>query len=156
MFFPDAVSTSSLPSPFAEPSPDDITTVGGSSHPFSSDRIYSADSAMDAAGEIGDSLTEEMMGDVVHDLEAPYRPNVSSYDATESNPIYAQDAARVEHVRAVLKAAQEEKAKERHDPHPSAATPAFQSLAIFTGTSFTAVSHPVRLGLTVRSTSPRR
>ncbi|ORY90273.1 AFG1-like ATPase-domain-containing protein [Leucosporidium creatinivorum] len=143
LFFPDAVATSSLPSPFAEPSPDDITTAGGHDHPFSSDRIYEADSSLptsrmpvDPAGEIGDSLTEEMMGDVIHDLETPYRPNVSSYDATEDSKAYAKDAARVEQVRAVLKAAREEKAREeqqRKDPHPSASTPAFQSLAIFTG-----------------------
>lgn len=144
LFFPDAVPTSSLPSPFAEPSPDDLTTAGGHDHPFASDRIYDADSSipssrmpMDPAGEIGDSLTEEMMGDVIHDLETPYRPNVSSYDATEGSKAYAQDAARVEQVRAVLQAAREEKAKEqqqqRPDPHPSASIPAFQSLAIFTG-----------------------
>lgn len=117
-------------------------TSGGSDHPFSADRIYDADATlpdvhfgMDASAEIGDSLTEEAMGAVIQDLETPYRPNTSSYDSTEGTSIYEQDDAQVEHVRAVLKAAREEREKQRADPHPSASTPSFQSLAIFTGES---------------------
>ena len=91
---------------------------------------------MDAAGEISDSLTEEMLGDVAMDLEAPYRPNVSSYDATElvqtynqarAGPSLEQDAAVPFHRPVAVHA------KDRPDIHPSASTPSFASLAIFTG-----------------------
>lgn len=72
--------------------PDDIVSSGGSSHPFSAERIYEGDSVsmpsgsalrapMDAAAENGDSLTEEAMSEVMQDLEAPMRPNISSYDS---------------------------------------------------------------------------
>jgi peroxisome-assembly ATPase len=59
-------------------------------------------------------LAQEMIGDVLQDLEAPYRPNVSSYTSTQ-----VQDtlASAVEEVQKGSKADQ----------------PAFKSLAIFTG-----------------------
>lgn len=78
--------------------------------------------AMDASAEIGDSLTQEMMGDLIQDLEAPYRPNVSSYGG-ENDALYN-------------KAPVEKKRPKRAAPHPSASTPSFASLAIFTGMSY--------------------
>ncbi|KAK4049621.1 hypothetical protein OIO90_005380 [Microbotryomycetes sp. JL221] len=146
LFFPDAVNAApQLDSPFTQPSPDDIVTSGGSNHPFSSDRIYEADGAMpmassqatgsDAAGEVTDSLTQEMLGDVIQDLDAPYRPNVSSYDISQETKLYEADEARVEKTRPppVANYNRAQHRKDRPDPHPSAATPAFQSLSIFTG-----------------------
>lgn len=155
MFFPDAVDTvPQLDSPFTQPSPDDIMTSGGSAHPFSSDRIYDADGALpmassrpsgaDAAGEITDSLTQEMLGDVIQDLDAPYRPNVSSYDASQETSLYGKDDARSD--KQVLEPIprqdqQQQQQQKRADPHPSASTPAFRSLAIFTGQRSASVSH---------------
>ncbi|KAM0793729.1 hypothetical protein ACM66B_001152 [Microbotryomycetes sp. NB124-2] len=147
LFFPDAVNSASpkLESPYTQPSPDDIVTSSGSHHPFSSDRIYEADGALpmassqptgsDAAGEIGDSLTQEMLGDVIQDLDAPYRPNVSSYDVSQETKLYEKDDARVEKTPAPTSVSynKPQHQKDRPDPHPSAATPAFQSLSIFTG-----------------------
>ncbi|KAK4050422.1 hypothetical protein OIV83_003492 [Microbotryomycetes sp. JL201] len=147
LFFPDAVNSTShkLESPFTQPSPDDIVTSSGSHHPFSSDRIYEADGALpmasshttgsDAAGEIGDSLTQEMLGDVIQDLDAPYRPNVSSYDVSQDTKLYEKDDARVEKAVAPSSVSYNKPRhqKDRADPHPSASTPAFQSLSIFTG-----------------------
>ncbi|GAA5974412.1 hypothetical protein JCM11641_005268 [Rhodosporidiobolus odoratus] len=92
--------------------------------------------AIDAAGEITDSLVEEMLGDVQQDLEAPYRPNISSYNESADVEAYdrASERERVEireqrkrEIRAELEQ------KSRQPIHPSAATPSFQSLAIFTG-----------------------
>ena len=142
LFFPDAVKGTSLSSPTFEPSPDDIFTSGGPNHPFSAERIYESDSlsmpshsalrnAVDPAGEIGDSLTQEMMGDLAMDLEAPYRPNISSYDAA-SNATYSKDEARVDVPVPRQKTAPTD---DRKNPHPSASTPAFQTLAIFSGAS---------------------
>lgn len=137
LFFPDAVATSTAPSLFSQSSPDDIATSGGSDHPFSAERIYDADSslpvashnsgAMDAAGEIGDSLTQESLSEVYQDLDSPYRPNVSSYDSSAETTRYSRDEAR-EEKRPPLPTTEK-----RSEPHPSAATPSFQSLAIFTG-----------------------
>lgn len=58
------------------------------------------------------SLFAEMIGDVVQDLEAPYRPNVSTYEDAKGSA-HPDTAPQV---------------------HPSASVPAFQTLAIFTGT----------------------
>ena len=65
---------------------------------------------------------------VLQDLEAPYRPNVSSYEGGAD--IYNKDEARVE--RKIVKRPKTTTGK-RADPHPSASTPSFKSLAIFTG-----------------------
>lgn len=94
----------------------------------------------DASGEVIDSLTEEMIGDVAQDLEAPYRPNISSYDESDKVKAYERDEARkVEEKKSISLAERRERqaAKRRPQPiHPSASTPSFQSLAIFTGTLF--------------------
>jgi protein AFG1 len=61
--------------------------------------------------EDGDNpLAQDMMGEVMQDLEAPFRPNISSYTATAVN----------ENLEAAIKDAQ-------------SSAPAFRSLAIFTG-----------------------
>ncbi|SCZ91364.1 BZ3500_MvSof-1268-A1-R1_Chr1-2g01361 [Microbotryum saponariae] len=153
LFFPDALraianddeSGSAPQSEYTQPSPDDITTSSGSNHPFSSERIYEADGTisdpsssrgMDAAAEIGDSLTQEMIGDVIQDLEAPYRPNVSSYDESKGQTMYEQDEARIEHQRdaaAEAKQHRQRSSETKEEPHPTASPPSFRNLAIFTG-----------------------
>ncbi|BGP22785.1 inositolor phosphatidylinositol phosphatase [Rhodotorula toruloides] len=50
--------------------------------------------AQDAAGEVGDSLTEEMLGNVAQDLEAPYRHNISSYNESAQVEAHERGAAR--------------------------------------------------------------
>jgi hypothetical protein len=92
--------------------------------------------AQDASGEVTDSLVEEMIGDVAQDLEAPYRPNISSYDESENVKAYERDQARlVEKKSLSLDERRARQAAERRPQpiHPSASTPSFQSLAIFTG-----------------------
>ncbi|KDE06896.1 hypothetical protein MVLG_02784 [Microbotryum lychnidis-dioicae p1A1 Lamole] len=153
LFFPDALRAianddelaSAPQSEYTQPSPDDITTSSGSNHPFSSDRIYEADGTisepsssrgMDAAAEIGDSLTQEMIGDVIQDLEAPYRPNVSSYDESKGQTMYEQDEARIEHQRdaaAEAKQRRQQSSGTKEEPHATASPPSFRNLAIFTG-----------------------
>ncbi|SCV67945.1 BQ2448_66 [Microbotryum intermedium] len=151
LFFPDALRAIAYDdgqgphSEYTQPSPDDITTSSGSTHPFSSDLIYEADGTisdpsssrgMDAAAEVGDSLTQEMIGDVIQDLEAPYRPNVSSYDDSKGQTMYEQDEARIERKRDVVaevKQRRQSSGKRKEQPHPSASTPSFRNLAIFTG-----------------------
>lgn len=76
-----------------------------------------------------DSLTEEAMSDVMLDLETPYRPNISSYDSSAT--IYNRDEANSE-VRVAPKR-RVTTTGARPDPHPSASTPSFKSLSIFTG-----------------------
>ena len=71
---------------------------------------------------------------VLQDLEAPYRPNVSSYEGGAD--IYNKDEARVERKIAPRRA--KTTMGKRADPHPSASTPSFKSLAIFTGQSIVA------------------
>lgn len=87
-------------------------------------------SVTDASAEITDSLTEEALSDVMQDLESPYRPNVSSYDSSAS--IFSRDEARVEQKR-VMPKRRVTTTGARADPHPSASTPSFKSLSIFTG-----------------------
>ncbi|BGP28335.1 hypothetical protein JCM10296v2_000067 [Rhodotorula toruloides] len=160
LFFPDAISSTPPPPP-ADIPVDDLPTsfseFAGSQAPGSSGPVHVLDAstfslplnssltragkaeqrqAQDAAGEVIDSLTEEMLGDVAQDLEAPYRPNISSYDESAQVSAYERDAARAleeqdEQVRRQLKKRMEQEA--RAPIHPSAATPSFQSLAIFTG-----------------------
>lgn len=160
LFFPDAISSTPPPPP-ADIPVDDLPTsfseFTGSQAPGASGPVHVLDAstfslplnasltpagkadqrqAQDAAGEVVDSLTEEMLGDVAQDLEAPYRPNISSYDESARVEAYERDAARAleeqdEQVRRQLKKRQEQEA--RAPIHPSAATPSFQSLAIFTG-----------------------
>lgn len=204
LFFPDFASASIKPNTPYVPhdivtslSPDDVVTSSGASHPFSADRIYEADAtmpkremrpvdpmaeigdslteeamsevmqdlespmrpnissyeagsfdygktdkaqsvgkrapverrAMDPSGEIGDSLTEEAMSEVMQDLESPYRPNVASYEGGAD--IYNRDEAK----QVARPKRRVTTTGARPDPHPSAATPSFKSLAIFTGTS---------------------
>ncbi|BGP21193.1 hypothetical protein JCM10295v2_000064 [Rhodotorula toruloides] len=160
LFFPDAISSTPPPPP-ADIPVDDLPTsfseFAGSQAPGSSGPVHVLDAstfslplnssltqagkadqrqAQDAAGEMIDSLTEEMLGDVAQDLEAPYRPNISSYDESAQVGAYERDAARAleeqdEQVRRQVKKRMEQEA--RAPIHPSAATPSFQSLAIFTG-----------------------
>lgn len=94
--------------------------------------------AQDAAGEITDSLVEEMLGDVQQDLEAPYRPNISSYDATSDFRAFdkSHDSARGEELEQRRRELKKRLEQQMRAPvHPSAATPQFKSLAIFTGAS---------------------
>ncbi|KWU41050.1 hypothetical protein RHOSPDRAFT_23715 [Rhodotorula sp. JG-1b] len=132
LFFPDAVNAAAS-APQNTPLDDLPTTFSeheGSQAPGTS--------AQDAAGEVADSLVEEMLGDVQQDLDAPYRPNVSSYDQSAGVQAYERDRARAveraeqeEQVARQLRARREQEG--RAPIHPSAATPSFQSLAIFTG-----------------------
>jgi len=117
-------------STFSLPLNDSLTAKGSSSK-------YGA---QDAAGEVTDSLVEEMLGDVQQDLDAPYRPNISAYDESANVAAYERDAARQLETQAVeeqldrqLRRRREQEA--RAPIHPSAATPSFQNLSIFTGAS---------------------
>lgn len=101
-------------------------------------KVPSKYDAQDASGEVTDSLVEEMIGDVAQDLEAPYRPNISSYDESDKVKAYDRDQARaIEKKSLTLDERRAKQAAERRPQpiHPSAATPSFQSLAIFTGES---------------------
>jgi len=85
------------------------------------DHIFFPDAA-DLSSEEEDSLAQEMIGDVLQDLQAPYRPNISSYSASS-----------------------EQESPEERIPTPArkqgavtpsdvqGAAPAFRTLAIFTG-----------------------
>ncbi|GAA5964226.1 hypothetical protein JCM8115_002839 [Rhodotorula mucilaginosa] len=161
LFFPDAVSAATT-APQDTPLDDLPTTFSeheGSQAPGTSGPVHTLDAetyslplntvfsrggrgnryeAQDAAGEVTDSLVEEMLGDVQQDLDAPYRPNISSYDQSAGVQAYERDQARAveraqqeEQVARQLRARREQEA--RAPIHPSAATPSFQSLAIFTG-----------------------
>lgn len=132
LFFPDAVNgppPNSTETQQYQPSPDDVQTSSSSALRVQAAERYGG---VDAAGEIGDSLTEEMLGDVAMDLEAPYRPNVSSYDATEAVKTYNQARGDTDAVLPFQRKGAVH-AKDRPDIHPSASTPSFASLAIFTG-----------------------
>lgn len=76
-----------------------------------------------------------MLGDVMQDLEAPYRPNISSYDSTADEKAYKADKASKVDVVVDESWKAAPSGKKYAEIHPSAATPAFKSLAIFTGTS---------------------
>ena len=161
LFFPDAVNAAAS-APQNTPLDDLPTTFSeheGSQAPGTSGPVHTLDAetyslplntvfsrggranryeAQDAAGEVADSLVEEMLGDVQQDLDAPYRPNVSSYDQSAGVQAYERDRARAveraeqeEQVARQLRARREQEG--RAPIHPSAATPSFQSLAIFTG-----------------------
>ncbi|CEQ38630.1 SPOSA6832_00097 [Sporobolomyces salmonicolor] len=157
LFFPDAIRptpTAESPSPPTRSTSSPTSASSSSAHegsqaPGSSGPVHVLDhllyslppasalarspaktayQAQDAAGEIVDALTEEMLGDVQQDLEAPYRPNISAYDQSEGVAAYERDKARAEERKAavdVLK--KEDTTKERQPIHPSAATPSFQS-----------------------------
>lgn len=162
LFFPDAVSAAATAA--QEAAADDLPTTfsesAGSQPPGSSGPVHTLDAqtyslplntvfsrgnrqnhrydGQEAAGEVTDSLVEEMLGDVQQDLEAPYRPNISSYDESAGVSAYERDQARAverkemeEQVARQVRARREQEA--RAPVHPSAATPSFQSLAIFTG-----------------------
>jgi protein AFG1 len=81
-----------------------------------------------------DTLTEEMLGDLLHDAETPYRPNVASYDQTETVSAYSRDQASSANA---VEPDAKSKSSSPPPPHTSASSsssiPAFQSLAIFTG-----------------------
>ncbi|GAA5949749.1 hypothetical protein JCM3765_007675 [Sporobolomyces pararoseus] len=157
LFFPDAIKANAPP-----PLPELDASVpelepSGSQAPGSSGPVHVLDpttyslplhsslnqttpnkyAAQDASGEITDSLTEEMIGDVQQDLEAPYRPNISSYDESEKVKAYERDQARLVEKKksnSLEERRARQAAERRPQPiHPSAATPSFQSLAIFTG-----------------------
>ncbi|BGP36208.1 hypothetical protein JCM10449v2_000106 [Rhodotorula kratochvilovae] len=164
LFFPDAVSAASPPPPIETPL-DDLPTSfsesAGSHAPGDSGPVHILDpstfslplndslsasvasrstqyDAHDAAGEVTDSLVEEMLGDVQQDLEAPYRPNISYYDESANVAAYERDEARrvereevEQQLDRQLRRRREQEA--RAPVHPSAATPSFQNLAIFTG-----------------------
>lgn len=73
LFFPDAIDgppPSSTQTQQFELSPDDVHTGSSASLRNLAGQRYGG---VDPAGEITDSLTEEMLGDVAMDLEAPYR-----------------------------------------------------------------------------------
>lgn len=162
LFFPDAVAAATPPAPDAilDDLPTSFSEGSGSQAPGSSGPVHTLDAdtyslplntvfsrggrnntryeAQDTAGEVTDSLVEEMLGDVQQDLEAPYRPNISSYDQSAGVQAYERDQARAverkeqeEQLVRQLRARREQAA--RAPVHPSAATPSFQSLAIFTG-----------------------
>ncbi|GAA5999954.1 uncharacterized protein JCM10292_003554 [Rhodotorula paludigena] len=162
LFFPDAVNA---PPPPEESAADDLPTSfsesDGSQAPGSSGPVHVLDAETfslplnssissaqvrasthydghDAAGEVSDSLVEEMLGDVQQDLDAPYRPNISTYEETARVAAYERDEARAidraekeEQLKRQLRRRLEQEA--RAPIHPSAATPSFQNLAIFTG-----------------------
>ena len=166
LFFPDAVkfaasarpplaetSSELCPPSISAPITDPALYADGLSMPYNS--ALRATPGVDAAGEIGDSLTEEMLGDVLQDLEAPYRPNISSYDATSEAKAYSEDKATK--VDAVIDESWKGTAggKKYAEIHPSAATPAFQSLAIFTG-ALSCSNHRLAIGTNVTSRVCRR
>ncbi|GAA5916009.1 hypothetical protein JCM5296_001159 [Sporobolomyces johnsonii] len=163
LFFPDAIRPSpaaEAPTPPTRSTSSSVSASSSSAHegsqaPGSSGPVHVLDhslyslpptsalaqspakavyQAQDAAGEIVDALTEEMIGDVQQDLEAPYRPNISAYDQSEGVAAYERDKARAEERKAAVNMLKkQETSRERQPIHPSAATPSFQSLAIFTG-----------------------
>ncbi|GAA6063760.1 hypothetical protein JCM10212_002712 [Sporobolomyces blumeae] len=157
LFFPDAVKTVQVPSPIEKEAPEFEllpTSHAGSQAPGSSGPVHVLDAetyslplntslnqakdryaGQDASGEVTDSLVEEMLGDVAQDLDAPYRPNISSYDESDKVKAYERDQARkVEERATAVRMQKARQAERRPQPiHPSAATPSFQSLAIFTG-----------------------
>ncbi|KAM0745812.1 hypothetical protein T439DRAFT_369898 [Meredithblackwellia eburnea MCA 4105] len=133
LFFPDAIKVAAAEA-LEQSVSDELlpSSQTGPIHDLNSPALPSASAnpAHDASAEVGDSLVEEMLGDVYQDLEAPYRPNISSYDATALEKAYAADEARRVDEKPVRKVKSK---KEFPDIHPSASTPSFQSLAIFTG-----------------------
>ncbi|GAA5930259.1 hypothetical protein JCM3775_004343 [Rhodotorula graminis] len=161
LFFPDAVTPEAPPSPvdaILDDLPTSFAESSGSHAPGDSGPVHVLDNstfslplndsisakgssrydAQDAAGEVTDSLVEEMLGDVQQDLDAPYRPNISAYDESANVAAYERDAARKIETQAVeeqldrqLRRRREQEA--RAPIHPSAATPSFQNLSIFTG-----------------------
>ncbi|KAI5481477.1 hypothetical protein MNV49_004234 [Pseudohyphozyma bogoriensis] len=135
LFFPDAIHGATSPSLIAHSSPDDIDLRPIHDSDSSALPAHSAfrSGGSDAAGEIGDSLVEEMMSEVNQDLEAPYRPNISSYDETSLTKIYEMDQARKVEKEEEGKGKWKQQERKYETPHPSAATKSFQSLAIFTG-----------------------
>ncbi|GAA6033705.1 hypothetical protein JCM8097_004391 [Rhodosporidiobolus ruineniae] len=156
---PDFFEASSSTAPSASLSPSSSSTstaFGGSQAPGSSGPVHTLDptlfslpptsalaqspskryEAVDAAGEVTDSLVEEMLAKVQQDLEAPYRPNIASYDQTADVEAYdkASEREREERKNQRRREIRLELEKRAREPiHPSAATPSFQSLAIFTG-----------------------
>ncbi|GAA5842336.1 hypothetical protein JCM5353_000763 [Sporobolomyces roseus] len=156
LFFPDAVKAATPP-PIAElDSSVPELEPSGSQAPGSSGPVHMLDpttydlplhssllqhtpnkyDGQDASAEVMDSLTEEMIGDVAQDLEAPYRPNISSYDESVNVKAYERDQAQKVEAKAIsLEQRRAKMASERRQQpiHPSAATPSFQSLAIFSG-----------------------
>lgn len=163
LFFPDAV-TPEAPPPASEAVLDDLPTSfsepSGSRAPGDSGPVHVLDNstfslplnnslkstapsrydAQDAAGEVTDSLVEEMLGDVQQDLDAPYRPNISAYDESANVAAYERDAARKIELEAVEEQLDRQLRRRREQEarlpiHPSAATPSFQNLSIFTGAS---------------------
>ncbi|GAA5845216.1 hypothetical protein JCM3766R1_003359 [Sporobolomyces carnicolor] len=155
LFFPDAIKAKAprpveldASVPELEPSGSQAPGSSGPVHVLDPDtyslplhsslarKVPSKYDAQDASGEVTDSLVEEMIGDVAQDLEAPYRPNISSYDESDKVKAYDRDQARaIEKKSLTLDERRAKQAAERRPQpiHPSAATPSFQSLAIFTG-----------------------
>jgi len=91
-------------------------------------RIYEGDIAKNTSSSSNleeaqpDSLVAEALSEVLQDLEAPYRPNVTSYDAPttesykeQSRPAYTATPDRDD------------------ETHPSALVANFRNLAIFSG-----------------------
>lgn len=172
LFFPDAVTPEAPPPPIdaiLDDLPTSFAESSGSHAPGDSGPVHVLDNstfslplndslsakakgssrydAQDAAGEVTDSLVEEMLGDVQQDLDAPYRPNISAYDQSANVAAYERDAARQIETQAVeeqldrqLRRRREQEA--RAPIHPSAATPSFQNLSIFTGASSPASPAP--------------
>lgn len=156
LFFPDAVKAATPPPiaeldssvPELEPSGSQAPGSSGPVHmldpttydlPLNSSLLQNTPNkyaGQDASGGVMDSLTEEMIGDVAQDLESPYRPNISSYDESVNVKAYERDQAQKVESKAVsLEQRRAKMASERRQQpiHPSAATPSFQSLAIFSG-----------------------
>lgn len=116
------------------------------------DDIFFPDAVDVLAGDADNPLAQEMMGEVLQDLQAPYRPNISSYTATRIQDSLAstedevaqaqeQEQERVEAVTRSGGASDNKstlsKLREGGAPRPTLGQmmdqPAFKSLAIFTG-----------------------
>lgn len=130
MFFPDAVDLISSASSEDIPPPS-APMFEGDALSFPSNSALRARTAVDPAGDVGDSLVEEFWSEVQQDLDAPYRPNASSYDSSSGQALYSADDARVDQIS--QRRFTPQPSSSRTVPHPSAATPSFKSLAIFTG-----------------------
>ena len=111
------------------------------------DDIFFPDAVDVLSGDADNPLAQEMMGEVLQDLRAPYRPNISSYTATRIQDSLASAESEVEHQQ------QQEQQGQSTSPSSSGTSalskmreggarptlgqimdqPAFKSLAIFTG-----------------------
>ena len=90
-----------------------------------------------------DSLTQESLGDTLHDLERPYRPNISSYRDGDPQARYDDDELATDldddtpsppaTSATASSSSSSVPLSKQPAPHPSASAPSLASLAIFTG-----------------------